>query len=199
MTTIALKSDEIRTYAPTLEFRAVDGTENLRFIEGIAVPYGVESDVGYYMEQIQRGCFAKSIKEAAKTLPLLTWHDSRSFPIGKSVEWTELDDGLRAVWELDTDDETAMTAARKARDGFMTGLSVGFHPIKSERVVDEELGILHVKRVEARLLEVSVTPTPAYAGAQVALVRSREARGGRRRQSAELDAWRRYLQSVTRG
>ena len=95
--TIALKSDEIRTYAPTLEFRAVDGTENLRFIEGIAVPYGVESDVGYYLEQIKRGCFAKSIREAAKRLPLLTWHDSRSFPIGKSVEWTELDDGLRAV------------------------------------------------------------------------------------------------------
>ena len=63
----------------------------------------------------------------------------------------------------------------------------------------DDLGVMSVTRREARLLEVSLTPTPAYAGAKVALVRSRRAQvDGTPRRSAEIEAWRHYLDSLTR-
>ena len=67
---------------------------------------------------------------------------------------------------------------------------------------DEDTGISWVERTEARLLEVSLTPTQAYAGAKVALVRSREPHvngsAPSRRRSAEVDALRRYLEKIKR-
>ena len=196
--TVSLKGDEVRTF-PALEFRDVEPDQTGRWLEGRAVPYGVEQDVGWYLETVRKGAFTKSIREAARRLPLLLWHDSHTFPIGVSHQWNERDDGLWCTWELDTADERAVEAARKARAGMLTGLSVGFVPIKSERTVDEETGIVHVTRIEARLLEVSLTPTPAFAGAQVSLVRSREhlTREKSPRRSARLDAWRTYLRSLT--
>ena len=125
------------------------------------------------------GTFAKSIREAANRLPLLLFHDSRRFPIGASEEWAESEDGLDCVWELDADDPDAMTTRRKAQKRMLTGLSVGFVPIEEYRTVkgkrvdvntDVEVdddGIPWVTRKQARLLEVSLTPTPAYVGAQV--------------------------------
>ena len=109
------------------------------------------------------------------------------------------------------EDQRAVEAARKAREGMLTGLSIGFAPIEKRtdqggRVVDpnneveiDDLGVMSVTRREARLLEVSLTPTPAYAGAKVALVRSRRAQvDGTPRRSAEIEAWRHYLDSLTR-
>ena len=61
----------------------------------------------------------------------------------------------------------------------------------------DDMGVASITRREARLLEVSLTPTPAYAGAQVSLVRSRAPHeAASRRRSAELDAWRQYLDKV---
>ena len=191
---VTLNAPEVRTY-PALEFRDIEASAGLRYLEGRAVPYDVWQDVGWYVEMIKKNCFAKSIREAAKSLPLLLWHDNRSFPVGVSEKWTENDDGLDVVWRIDTDDELAVEAARKARDGMLTGLSVGFAPIKSERIIEDDSDVARIVRIEARLLEVSLTPTPAYAGAQVSLVRSREHVGAARR-SAELDAWRRTLHEL---
>lgn len=195
---ITLRAPEVRTYGG-LEFRDVDATESGRYLEGRAVPYGIWQDVGWYQEKITKGAFAKSIREAAKKLPLLLWHNSRSFPIGVSEKWTESDDGLDAVWRLDSG-EQAQEAARLARDGLLTGLSVGFIGIAAERTYDEEKGISYVERTEARLLEVSLTPTPAYAGAQVALVRSREQaiNGQPTRRSAEISALKEWLDTIRR-
>ena len=94
----------------------------------------------------------------------------------------------------------------------LTGLSIGFAPIEKlgtnargetvdlNNVLDiDDKGLMSITRKEARLLEVSLTPTPAYAGAKVSLVRSRapqqETAPGRRR-SAEFDAWQRYLDQI---
>lgn len=202
---ITLTAPEVRTFRG-LELRDTDTTESGSYLEGRAVPYGTWQDVGWYMEMIRKGAFAKSIREAARKLPLLLWHDSRSFPVGVSEKWTESDDGLDVVWRLDTSD-MAQEAARLAREGMLTGLSVGFIGISAERTYDEDTGVSWVERTEARLLEVSLTPTPAYAGAKVALVRSRERHinGSReadpvvrpRRRSAEVDALRAYLDRIT--
>lgn len=181
-----------------LQLRAADATEALTRMEGMAVPYGVRTNVGWYEEEFAPGAFSKSIKEAARALPLLLFHDSRSFPIGAAEQWDERADGLWGVWRLD-DSEEAQRAARMARDGLMTGLSVGFQPIRSEWVFAEGVGEMdRVSRKEARLLEVSQVPTPAYKEAGVSLVRSGE---GRRREGERpvLSAVRAELERMRAG
>ena len=68
-------------------------------------------------------------------------------------------------------------AGQHAADGFLTGMSVGFSPVRStwRYAVDwnPDLGadhMDHVVRHEARLHEVSLTPTPAYGVARVHVV-----------------------------
>lgn len=202
----AVRAPELRTY-PATELRVLVETETnaaLTTLHGRAVPYNVPTNVGFYTETVAPGAFSKSIREAARGLPLLLWHDNESWPIGKAVEWDSGDDGLDGTWELD-DSDLAQRAARQARDGFLTGLSVGFQPLPGgsqwEFVSDEawEAGELDsVTRTEARLLETSLTPTPAFAGAGVTLVRSlgmpEEVRAHRRSApSSEVDHWRRVL------
>lgn len=192
---------ELRTYA-ALELRA-EGGAGTPFTElvGRAVPYDTWTDTGWYMERFRKGAFAKSIREAAQRLPLLMWHDQRTLPIGVSREWEERDDGLWCTWDIDPDDALAQDAARKAERLMLTGLSVGFQTIENgtSRNWDDN-DLLWITRTEARLLEVSLVPTPAYAGAQVQLVRSAEKaeKSGGVRRSAEIQAWRDYLAGVKR-
>ena len=208
--TVTLRAPEVRTFA-ALEFRETDTTDDGLYLEGRAVPYDTWADIGWFRERFMAGAFKKSIREAARKLPLLLWHDNRTYPIGVSHEWRDNDDGLDVVWKLDIEDPRAVEAARKARDGLLTGLSIGFALIErmgkgpDGQLVDlnnirelDDMGVMSITRKEARLMEVSLTPTPAYAGAKVQLVRSRSPRedSGRRR-SAEIDAWRDYLNQVT--
>lgn len=181
--TITLRAPEVRTFA-ALELRELNMTASGRFMEGRAVPYATWANIGWFMEQHEAGSFARSITEAASRLPLLLWHDNRTFPVGVSDEWKDNEDGLDVVWRMDSSDE-AKRAHDLAGSDMLTGLSIGFAPIRSawEYVDmddwDPEGGPEHmdkVTRVESRLLEVSLTPTPAFAGAQVSLVRSRDQR-----------------------
>jgi HK97 family phage prohead protease len=203
---VTLRAPEVRTY-PTTHLRVVDTETNAAFTElrGRAVPYDEPTNVGWYIETIRAGAFSKSIREAARGLPLLLWHDNASWPIGVAASWDDSDDGLDGVWRLD-DSDLAQRAARQARDGFLTGMSVGFQPMPNgstwDLVDDDEWNpdtgnVDRVERVEARLLEVSMTPTPAYAGAGVSLVRSSEMPHAvvehRRRapgRSPQLEHWR---------
>lgn len=198
MTTLTTAPEQ-RLFAG-LELRDVDTTETLSMIEGRAVPYNVRTNIGWYEEEFAASVFAKSIRESAIALPFLLFHDGRSFPIGVVDEWTEKADGLWGRWRLDTGDDMAMTAARKARDGFLGGLSVGFQPIRSEWTFAEGVGEMdRVLRKEARLLEVSLVSTPAYKDATVTMVRSGE---GRRRPEAgtpRLDAVRAELDKLRAG
>lgn len=189
---VALRAPEVRTYTE-FEIRDVDGTASGSYMEGLAVPYDTWADVGWFMEQHAQGSFSRSIKEAARGLPLLLWHDNETFPVGVSEEWRETTDGLVGVWRMDQTDELARTAVEKAKGGFLTGLSIGFAPIQLDTDVDDK-GLMWVTRLESRLLEVSLTPTPAFAGAQVSYVRSRVPHQAKR--SSELDAWRDYLKGV---
>lgn len=217
--TVSLSGDEVRTF-PALELRAdtVDGDPDapIREITGVAVPYDTWTSVGWFEEKMLKGTFRKSIQEAARRLPLLLWHNNRAFPIGVSRAWDETDPGLVGHWTIDESDDDAQTAARKARDGMFTGLSVGFAEINRDGAklrVDAETGEQvdyddwwrldrpGIVWKEARLLEVSLTPTPAYAGAQVAMVRSaqrRDSTGGRPRRNGELDHWHRKLEGLRR-
>lgn len=201
--TITLRAPEVRTF-PALELRDAKTSPSGRFLEGRAVPYGTWADIGWFQEQHEAGSFARSIAEAAAKLPLLLWHNNQTFPIGVSDAWSDGTEALDGVWKLDGSEE-AERAADLAERGMLTGMSIGFAPIRSKwEYADDwnpDLGPEHtdrVTRLESRLLEVSLTPTPAFAGAQVALVRSREHKQHQARQRAELDAWREYRESIRR-
>lgn len=179
MLKMPVRIPEVRTFS-ALDLREADSTADGRFLEGLAVPYGVPTNVGWYYETHQKGEFAKSIKEAARGLPLLLFHNQGSWPVGVSAEWRDEDDGLHGVWRMDDSDD-ARRAVGLAQKGVLIGLSIGFQPIRSEwTFVDEDSwdpnggpdGMDRVTRLESRLFEVSLTPTPAFAGAQVQLVRS---------------------------
>lgn len=205
---VALRAPEVRTYASPLLVRDVDS--KLRELSGRAVPYGVKQNVGWYVESWRAGAFSKSIREAANHLPLLLWHDSKAFPVGIAREWHDSTEGLDGLWQL-ADTDMAQHAARQAQDGFLTGLSVGFAPMPNgsrwtlvpDDKWDPASGVVdEVERVEARLLETSLTPTPAYAGAQVTLVRSSDVPTAARARwkglgrPAELQHWRAILEEL---
>lgn len=175
---------EIRLYERALALVDTDTTDSLSYLEGRAVPYNTLTDTGWwYLEEMAPLVFDGSVT-AHPNLPLLLWHNGRSFPVGVAEEWLEQDDGLHGIWRLDQDNPDAQRAARQARDGFLTGMSVGFAPIRSEWTYadweawdpDDPATYDQVRRIEARLLETSLTPTPAFADAEVALVRSAEGR-----------------------
>lgn len=142
-------------------------------IDGLVVPYDAPADVGLFVESFDRGAFTASLARRAAAVPLLLWHDNRSFPIGVAEQWDDRPDGLHGRFRIAMSG-VAQYAASQARDGFLTGMSVGFSPVRSSwRYAPEwnpDLGpeyMDHVRRHEARLHEVSLTPTPAYDAARV--------------------------------
>lgn len=176
--------------AVKMEIRDVDGKR--RRVHGRAVPYNVEIDLGFYRETMLPGVFAKSIEESARALPLLLFHESDRIDtiVGRVESWQDGKQGLDGVWLLD-DDEYGRAAAGKIESGSLGFMSVGFQPLNGERgslrTWDED-DVLHVARKEARLLEVSLTPTPAYKEAVIVKVRSRPQVG-----TPRIDRWRSYL------
>lgn len=161
-----------------------------RTIEGRAVPYDVWTPIGgKYLESIAPPCFDQSLRERAKKIPLMPLHDRSKYGIGKILEWEHRDDGLHMQWQI-ADTEQAEEIYRQAKDGFVSGLSVGFVP------VDNDLERVHedpprIRRMKARLQEVSVVPVGAYEDATITLVRTAGVGPDPR-----IDAARRWLQTV---
>ncbi|MGH2600230.1 MAG: HK97 family phage prohead protease [Dehalococcoidia bacterium] len=177
----------------------VDTNTALTRLAGRAVSYTTLATRFWYRLRIGEGSFDKSIKESAQSLPLLLFHDMESFPIGRAVEWdSRPSDGLWGVWALD-DHPDAQRAARLARDGHMTGLSVGFEYLRStweepsdaadwdpDDMLTWETRTLH----EGRLLETSLLPAAAMPDAHVTEVLS-HAKG-----TPELDRWKAWRASL---
>jgi HK97 family phage prohead protease len=186
MSTTPIQAPEGRVFAG-LQLREVEATESYSMIRGLAVPYGKFTSIGWFMESFAAGSLGKSIREAARDLPLNLFHDGRSFPIGAADSWDEADSGLTGTWRIDRS-ETAQNAARLADDGLLTGLSIEFMPIRSEWEIlpydewDPSIGpdgMDKVTRLEARLCAVGLVQSPAYVKAGVDLVRSADARQNR--------------------
>ena len=185
----------------SLQLTDVDTTDTFSMMEGRAAPYGEWGNRGWYLEAFGNGVFDKSIKETAAALPLLIFHDDLTWPIGSAVGWESRSDGLYGQWRLDGSDE-AQRAARMAKDGHMTSMSVGYQPELSKWEwadidtwdPDDVATLDRVTRVAARLLETSLVPLPLLAGAQVTLVASGESTSRPRRHAdprPKLAAWKR--------
>jgi HK97 family phage prohead protease len=141
-------------------------------VEGMVMPWDTETDVGMFCEKFERGSLTASLVKNPK-VALLLFHDARSFAVGHAVDWDDQPTGLFGRFKLAMS-AVAQYAAQQARDDFLTGLSVGFSPIRSSWTYAAEFDpsrgpafMDKVTRHEARLHEVSLTPTPAYVDARV--------------------------------
>lgn len=170
-----------------------------RTLTGRVATYGRLYDIGPFTEILRPGVFRKSITEAARSLPLLTMHNHDEVPVGRAVEWEDTDEALIGHWEFDTR-AGAVEAARLAEEGYLTGLSVGFAPINSRW--DDSGDKSHAERIEARLLETSLVPVPAYDDAGVVAVRSAghpEIRGLTVAPTPRLHEMQAWLRSIREG
>lgn len=197
-TTVSTPVDaEIRVF-PGMEIRAADeGTELA--LEGCVVPYGVFAPIAARVEEsMAAGVFTKSIREAARALPLLMLHDHHSIPVGKAVEWDDRRDGLHARW-LMADTDEARQAHRLADGDYLTGLSVGFQPSKTHDVWEfrEPPALDRVTRLNARLLETSLVPVPTWS--QAVITHTRSALAGGVTLTPHRDAWAEWLETIRAG
>jgi hypothetical protein len=158
-----------------------------------SVPYGEWANIGLYLEAIAPGCFAASIA-AQPAVPLLLWHDNKSFPVGVAEAFDDNSRGLDIRFRIPCT-AAAQEAARVSRDLGM-GASVGFVPERSSWTYvddwDPMRGVDHIDRVtrtQARLAEVSLTPTPAYPSARVLSVQAEALRDDVDTQARMWRAW----------
>ena len=127
---------------------------------GRAVPYGDTIQMGGVEESFGRDAF-----DPADVIgkPLAYRHDQ---PVGVITKAENREDGLYIDFEIGNT-VLGRDAATLARMGASKGLSVGFNPVESAWSKTRD----KVQHVKARLLEVSLTPYPAYAAAGVSDIR----------------------------
>lgn len=184
------------------------------YIQATLVPYREVADIGFFTESFLPGSFAKSIKEAARSLALHVFHDDMaapgmdSWPIGVATEWKDSEDRLRGVWKFD-DDAKAQRARKLATpdengNAMLGYMSVRFQPIRNNwrmaEVWNPEIpeGKDHVDRIEARLVSAGLVSGPAYIGATVDWVRSAGV-PGRETGPRAVDEWSTWLEQVKAG
>jgi HK97 family phage prohead protease len=187
---------------------------NSGFVAATAMTYGVKTLIGSFTESFQPGSLAKSITEAARSLPLHLMHDDMApygnigLPIGAAHEWKDDAVRLYGVWKFD-DGEKAQRARQLAtpdEDGnsALGYMSVRFQPIRDKWTYakqwnpDAPEGRDHVDHVESRLVSVSLVSTPAYIGATVDWVRSAGA-PNRDTGKRAIDEWSEYLDQIKAG
>jgi HK97 family phage prohead protease len=185
---------ETREYTTELRMEAQAVGRPYKYLEGRAVPYDTWARVGWFWEQHRFGSFKRSTNgNSGDKLPLLLFHDNRSWPIGHAEAWSHPNDGLHGVWKLNGSPE-AQRAAQAAEAGDLVGLSIGFADVAQpeeqpgDPYSDDPEKLPRYTRVESRLVEVSMTPTPAFAEAGVTMVRTRMERPPRPRR--EVEYWR---------
>jgi len=127
---------------------------------GRAVPYGVETDIGGVRESFARDSFSP---EDVIGKPLAYRHNE---PVGIITGAENREDGLYIDFQI-VNTALGRDAATLARTGASRGLSVGFNPIKSAWSKTRD----KVQHLSAGLMEVSLTPYPAYATAGISAIR----------------------------
>lgn len=126
-----------------------------RTITGLAVPWGAVAT-----KNGQRFTFARgSITWDPARMPKVLIEHNRASAVGKVVELTETDAGLRAVLRIARGPE-GDRALQLAEDGVLDGLSVGVAGQFERRA-----GVNHAKATRAA--EISLTPFPAFDTARV--------------------------------
>jgi HK97 family phage prohead protease len=144
--------------------------------EGQFEGYGAVFDnVDYGGDVVLPGAFDNTIKSLEKTgrfLPMLWQHDSYT-PIGIFDEIKEDEKGLWVKGKIFTEVQKGREALALMQGGAISGLSIGYGVVKSER--DDKTGIRSLKELE--LFEISVVTFPMNDEARVDSVKERIAGG----------------------
>jgi len=155
--------------------RQVDGSgfeirndQDGHHLVGLVAPFGAVYDAGAYLERFAQTAFDKTIQERGQKIALLEQHATDRMPIGRAVEWEKRPDGIVADFLL-ARTARADEARALAEDGFVSGFSVGFVPVRTRSL--ELDGRPLRERVEVRLDHVGFVRTPAYDDARLISVR----------------------------
>lgn len=196
--------------AAGLALSEVETNRGYTMMHGKAAPYNEISHRAGHKEVWAEDVFRESVAGLSANLPLLTFHDDLTWPVGSATAWDSRPDGLYGTWSLD-DSAEAQRVARMADNGHLKYLSVGYGPMLSKLSFDNDLDydLLDtdtwptVERLKARLLETSVVPVPLYHSAQILLVacaggRLKRHRGPRGHADArpKLDRWREWRSTI---
>ena len=133
---------------------------------GMAVPYGTETMIGGVRESFAPGSFDL---DNVIGKPLAYRHGE---PVGIITGAENREDGLYIDFDI-VDTSLGRDAAVLARTNTIKGLSVGFNPLKSVMSKARDA----ITHTAANLLEVSLTPYPAYSSAGVSSIREEEEEG----------------------
>ena len=157
----------------TIEFAEIETrTDELdgHYLTGLVAPIHGQYDNSSYIETFTSNTFDKSIKERGNRIPLLEQHDTAAFPVGMSVRWEKSSEGLIGEFKL-ANTPRGEEARTLAADGMVTGLSVGFIPVRNKSTTVN--GRQNIQRLEAKLDHVGLITTgqQAYTEAKVLAVR----------------------------
>ncbi len=142
---------------------------------GMAVPYGTETLIGGVRESFAPGSFDL---DNVIGKPLAYRHGE---PVGIITGAENREDGLYIDFDI-VDTTLGRDAAVLARTNTIKGLSVGFNPLKSVMSKARDA----IQHTAANLLEVSLTPYPAYQMAGVSSIR--EEKEGDTQMSETMDS-----------
>lgn len=143
-----------------LDMREDQGGDVIASGHGLAVPYATETDLGGMRESFAPGAFDPA---QAIGRPFCYRHGE---PVGIITNAKNEADGLYVDFDI-VNTAQGRDAATLMRSGASRGLSVGFEPVKSAWSSRKDA----IRHTTARLLEVSQTHVPAYAGAGISTVR----------------------------
>lgn len=132
-------------------------------IEGLLAGFG---DVDFGGDRLMPGCLTKSLATRTAPLPMLLHHD-QSRPIGAWHEWAEKSDGLHVKGRLSLSTRDAQEAHALAKDGALTGLSIGWRPKAADRDRD---GVRIVTNAEIH--EGSLVAVPMHGRTRITAVKS---------------------------
>lgn len=114
---------------------------------------------------IQKGAFAHTLNHwrsnpVKRNIQLRDNHNRLSIfnVIGKMVDAAETDDGLETTWQLVPDDPAAEAAHRRIKGGFVTGMSIGYMPVKSKPGTVDGKSVRYL--TELKLIEGSLVLEP---------------------------------------
>ena len=132
---------------------------------GYASLFG-QVDLG--QDLVERGAFAKSLRERGTAgIRMLYQHDPAE-PIGTWAEIREDDRGLHVRGQLSAASAKAREVLGLMRDGALDGLSIGFKTVRAR-----SSGTDGVRRIlEADLWEISIVTFPMLPGARIAEVKA---------------------------
>lgn len=142
-------------------------------VEGLAVPYGAETDVSddygttFYAEAFAPGAFARDCSKGGLWVNLMLGHDGDDGDryLGRCVAMRETDAGLFTAFRINR----SHPDAEAARSGELTHWSVSARVYRSRR--ESRDGRPIVWREACGLSHVAATASPQYANAGVLVAR----------------------------